>query len=227
MKLKLLTILFVSFVLLAAVSAHERHVYTIGDKNYIFVVGSLNEPISVDDKTGVDLRISRADPNNLFDFQSTKIQPVEGLENSLKVELIAGDKKKTLALEPKWRDPGAYQAPFYPTVATTYKYRIIGEINTIPVDITFSCNPGDHSTAEEDKSEVIISENVKRIFKTGSYGCPHSRDEIYFPEKAESLLELTNENAKIKSQVTKYTMLTFFTLAIVLIFMLLILFKKK
>ena len=35
--------------------AHQRQLFTIGNDDYLFVVGSLNEPIFVDDKTGVDM----------------------------------------------------------------------------------------------------------------------------------------------------------------------------
>jgi hypothetical protein len=43
--------------------AHERQLYTIGGQDYLIVIGSLNEPIIVDDKSGVDLRVLTADPN--------------------------------------------------------------------------------------------------------------------------------------------------------------------
>ena len=40
--------------------AHQRQLFTIGNDDYLFVVGSLNEPIFVDDKTGVDLAVVHA-----------------------------------------------------------------------------------------------------------------------------------------------------------------------
>jgi hypothetical protein len=34
--------------------AHQRQLFMIGDKDYLFVVGSINEPLYVDDKSGVE-----------------------------------------------------------------------------------------------------------------------------------------------------------------------------
>ncbi len=64
MKSKILavtSIISISMVLILAsiglhpVSGHERRLYTIGDQNYLFVVGSMNEPAFVDDKSGVEV----------------------------------------------------------------------------------------------------------------------------------------------------------------------------
>ena len=44
--------------------AHQRQLYTIGNQDYLIAIGSLNEPIFVDDKSGVDLRLMTADLNN-------------------------------------------------------------------------------------------------------------------------------------------------------------------
>jgi hypothetical protein len=35
--------------------AHQRQLFTIGDKDYLFVVGSIGEPLYVDQKSGVEL----------------------------------------------------------------------------------------------------------------------------------------------------------------------------
>ncbi len=64
----------------------------------MFVVGFLNELVCVDDKTGVDLKVSLVDPDKLNDSSSSNVKPVEGLEKTLKVEISAGDKKKVLDL---------------------------------------------------------------------------------------------------------------------------------
>ena len=156
------------------VSAHERHVFRIGDQAYTFVVGFLSEPVFVDDKSGVDLRIQlgEAAPN---------LQPVEKLETALKVEVSAGNKKKVFALEPAFRDPGAYRAHFFPTAATTYSFRVFGQLNATPVDLTFTCNAAGHPVAEPDRSEVKISEGVTRIFRTGGFGCPKPKEAVEFP----------------------------------------------
>ena len=40
------------------------------------------------------------------------------------------------------REPGHYEAAFYPTVQTTYNYRIFGNVSGLPLDLTFTCAPG-------------------------------------------------------------------------------------
>jgi hypothetical protein len=47
----------------------------------------------------------------------------------LKVDISAGAKNKTLDFEPAFRDPCHYEAPFYPTVETTFNYTVFGNIN--------------------------------------------------------------------------------------------------
>jgi hypothetical protein len=122
--------------------AHQRALYTIDGKDYLFVIGSLNEPVSVDDKTGVDFRgiwPNATDPTN---SQANGTQPITGLENSLKVEISAGDKNMTSGLEPAFGELGSYESKtFYPTIETTYSFRIFGDINGTNFDQTFSCNP--------------------------------------------------------------------------------------
>jgi len=185
-KSRLLFSLVVLAALLApAALAHERQAFEIGDKTYLLVIGSLNEPVFVDDKTGVDLRVLLADPENPGD--SSKGTPVPGLDAALKVDLMAGDKTKTLAFSPVYNSPGAYKAEFYPTVATTLTYRVYGAINDVPVDLTFSCNPAGHPAVKDDTERVMITDGVTRVYKSGAFGCPRPRDDLGFPEPMHSI----------------------------------------
>ena len=43
--------------------AHQRQLFTIGDKDYLFVVGSLGEPLYIDQKSGVDFSAFWPDPS--------------------------------------------------------------------------------------------------------------------------------------------------------------------
>ena len=76
--------------------AHQRQLFTIEDKDYLFVVGSIGEPVFVDDKSGVEFRAYWPDPSDPANSQANGTRPIEGLENMLKVEIAAGDKKKVL-----------------------------------------------------------------------------------------------------------------------------------
>lgn len=183
MKQKLAVLIALAFIGTPLfVSAHERQVFNIGGTDYIFVVGSLGEPIVVDDKTGIELRVKIADPKAPTDANAAGATPVEGLDKTLKVELIAGDKKKTLDLSPAYKDPGAYKNTFFPTIATTYTYRFFGTINDKPVDLSFTCNPAGHVAAPEDTTEVPLGDGVVRKFKAGQFGCPLPKEELGFPE---------------------------------------------
>lgn len=178
-------------------SAHERDTFKIGDKYYLVTVGSLNEPFVVDNMSGVDLRVSQiAGPGGNGKTVATgNGTPVTGLEQTLKVELAAGDKKETLALDPSNRAPGTYTAAFIPTVQTTYSYRIFGTINSTPVDLTFACIPGEVSERAEDNSQIKVSDAISRIDKIGAFGCPGARNAAGFPEPAFSSYELSQNLA--------------------------------
>jgi hypothetical protein len=161
--------------------AHQKALYTINGKDYLFVIGSLNEPASVDDKTGVDFRgiwPNATDPTN---SQANGTQPITGLENSLKVEISAGDKNMTSDLEPAFGELGSYESKtFYPTVATTYSFRIFGDINGTSFDQTFACNPAGGEATKSDNSTVQISQDVVRKALIGGLECPEDR--TGFPE---------------------------------------------
>ena len=183
-RLPKLTLIAAVLTIVPIASAHERQAFRIGDKSYTFVVGFLNEPVFVDDKSGFDLRIRLADPKDPLNFSSPDLKPVEKLETSLKVEVSAGDQKQVFDLESAFRDPGAYRAHFFPTAATTYSFRVFGELNGTPINLTFTCNPAaGHPRSEDDKNEVKLSDHVTRIFKAGAFGCPTAKEAVQFPRK--------------------------------------------
>lgn len=181
--------------------AHQRQLYTIGDQDYLIVIGSLNEPIFVDDKSGVDLRVLRADPNNPMNSSAEGAAPVEGLEETVQVELAAGNNTRTLQLEPAFGEPGAYEAPFYPTVATTISYRLFGTINNTPVDLTFTCAPTGEAGAVADNSTVQVSEGVVRKGIEGGFGCPAPVTDAGFPEPLMSNFEITTMLEQLRSEI--------------------------
>ena len=181
--------------------AHERQLYTIGGQDYLIVIGSLNEPIFVDDKSGVDLRVLTADPNDPMNSTAEGAVPVEGLEETVQVELGAGNVTKVLQLEPAFGEPGAYEAPFYPTVATTLTYRVFGTINNAPVDLTFTCTPAGEAGDVADNSTVQVSEGVVRKGIEGGYGCPAPLTDVGFPEPFVSNNEIVTNLEQLQSQI--------------------------
>jgi hypothetical protein len=178
----MMTILLVSSYLLHQnVYAHQRQLFTIGKTDYLFVVGSLNEPIFVDDKTGVDFAAYSPDPNDPVDSKANGTKPIEGLENILKVELAAGDKKKVLNFEPAYQNPGHYEAVFFPTIETTYNYTLFGNINGTDFRATWTCSPAEGEPLS-DNSTVQIYDDVIRKAMLGSFGCPQPITDLGFPE---------------------------------------------
>ena len=175
--LSVATLVVAFFSVAPLASAHERDTFKIGGKYYVLTVGSLNEPFVVDNISGVDLRVSQvAGPGGNGSSKETgKGTPVTGLEQTLKVELAAGDKKETLSFDPSDEAPGAYAANFIPTVQTTYSYRIFGTINSSPVDLTFTCVTGEVSETAEDNSQLKVSDTITRMNKIGAFGCPAPR----------------------------------------------------
>lgn len=168
--------------------AHEQQHFLINGKEYHFTIGSIGEPVAVDDKSGVDLRVSTPGAHSAAGDHDAGL-PVSGLESSLKVELIAGETKKVQSLSPVYGIPGSYKTTFYPTVATTLTYRVFGELNGTPINLSFSCTPSGHERAPESAERVEISQNVTRIFKTGGYGCPEEKSDLGFPEPSAELAQ--------------------------------------
>lgn len=202
-----ISVMLVMFIVAPSLaSAHERQVFNIGGVDYLFVVGSLGEPVVVDDKTGIDLRVKIADPKDPTNASAVNAKPVEGLEKMLKVELIAGDKRRTMDISPAYKDPGVYKNIFFPTVKTSFSYRFMGTINNTPVDLLFTCAP-EGSVAIEDKSAVPVSNGVIRTYKNGKFGCPMGKEELGFPEESSSIYNLQqntrNEMINMMSEVKK------------------------
>lgn len=168
-----------------AASAHEHQTFEINGITYEFSVGSANEPVHVGDKSGLQLRVTKVGVVSGHEEhhadQATE-GAVEGLEKTLKVEMISDTAQKTFDLAPTWGAPGAYNTVFYPTAAIPISYRIFGTIDEIPVDLTFTCAASHDMDGDEvDTSRVEISPGVVRVEKQGAFGCPISRAAAGFP----------------------------------------------
>jgi len=184
--------------------AHERRLYQIGAKDYTFVVGFLNEPVGVDDKSGVDLAVTLGSgaptmgPDGDMDGPPAATKPVEGLEKNLEVEVSAGNEKKILDFAPAWGMPGHYRAVFYPSIETTYAFRIFGNVGNVPINLSFPCNPSGQSPAT-DSAMVNVSDGVTQKSKSGAFGCPASRANITFPATAVTLSGLDQKFQGLES----------------------------
>jgi hypothetical protein len=125
----------------AVASAHEHR--DVDGGKYSFVVGFLDEPAITGFKNGLDLRVSAntgATPATGSD-EDAGGTPVEGLESTLQAEIIYGDQRMALTLEPRWQTPGAYNAYVIPMAAGDYSFHIFGAINGDAIDETFTSSP--------------------------------------------------------------------------------------
>ena len=112
--------------------AHERR--TVGP--YEFVVGFTEEPAFLGGTNGVSLRVT--------DPRATPPAPVEGLQETLKVEIFHGGLTRSLALDfaTVFGQSGSYAAHFVPTAPGAYIFRIHGNIAELAVDERFESGPG-------------------------------------------------------------------------------------
>ncbi len=113
-----------------ALAHEERHVGP-----YHFLVGFGDEPAYAGQKNSVALILSDAEE-----------KPVTDLGDSLKVEVIFGDQKMELALEPNFEvgefgTPGDYRAWFFPTRPGAYTFHFFGTIGSQEIDESFSSSP--------------------------------------------------------------------------------------
>src|SRR4051812_7142239 len=94
----------------ASASAHETR--DVGAAKYQMIVGFMVEPPTQSIPNGVDLRVRTKGDN----------QPIEGVEKTLKVEVMFGADKQSMDLKTVSGTPGRYKAEFIPSKPGTYKF---------------------------------------------------------------------------------------------------------
>ena len=110
-------------------SAHERR--AIADK-FTFVVGFDQEPVFLESKNAVFLRVSDSQTN----------QPVEGVEKTLKVDVTNSNQTRTFDLVARRTAPGTYTADVIPTKGGSWVFQFKGDINGTPINERFESGPG-------------------------------------------------------------------------------------
>lgn len=167
--------------------AHEVQHFRINDVTYKFVVGSLNEPLIVDDKSGVDLRVAI--------LTGDEEVPVEGLQDTLQVEVSAASKSRVFDLSTQYGTPGAYKVIFFPTTSDALTYRVFGLLDGTEIDLSFTCHTGGHVMGSAaDENEVRMSDTVTRVLQRGSFGCPSDKEIFGFPERSADLRSVSQQS---------------------------------
>lgn len=119
------------------VSAHERR--TLAGGKYQTVVGFLNEPAFEGAVNGLDLTVTDESQKGA----DGKGKPVEGLEKTLKAEvLVPSGAKRDLTVAARFGQPGKYAAYFVPTQPGAYTFHVYGIIGEQRVDERFESGPG-------------------------------------------------------------------------------------
>jgi hypothetical protein len=137
----LLTLLCVSAFLFVFHQSAIAHGQTeVGD--YELEIGFHNEPAYQGEPNGLDLFVT-----NMKTGES-----VNGLEETLKVEIIYGSSKKELELEPQFGQDGAYTAYVIPTQTGDYTWHIFGTIEGTPVDVSMTSGPDTFEPVESKAS---------------------------------------------------------------------------
>jgi hypothetical protein len=184
------TMSFITFSLILSIAipsqfafAHEKQLLSINEKPYLFVVGSVGEPVYINDKSGVEFFAYIPDPNDPLAEDANGTKPVTGLEKTLKVEISAGPKNKTLDFEPDEDNPSHYTATFFPSAETTYTYTLTGTVDNTPIHISYSCVPGagDDDSSAGNNTKTVLSKGVVREQVAGGFSCPMPRDEVTIP----------------------------------------------
>jgi hypothetical protein len=124
---------FLALLSVGVASAHEERDVA----GYSVEVGFIDEPVYVGQKSGLEFLVNKGE------------KPVEGLEKTLKAEVIKGDQKRDLPIDARFEAPGAYESVFFPTEAGAYTFHIFGTIEGNAVDESFTSSPKGFSEVQE------------------------------------------------------------------------------
>jgi len=120
-------------VVAAPAFAHEQR--DVGD--YALEVGFIAEPVYVGERSGLEIHVTKAD------------QPVSGLDQTVKAEVIYGSQTRDLPLTEREDEPGWYESVFIPTAAGKYTFHLTGTIESTPLDESFTSSPSGFDEVQE------------------------------------------------------------------------------
>ena len=124
-RLALAAALVLSAFAAATAAAHEERTVA----GYDLEVGFINEPVFVGDKSGLEFFVHKGDA------------PVEGLDQTLKAQVIYQGQTRDLPITAREDAPGAYESQFIPTAAGPYTFHLTGTIEGKAIDEQFTSSP--------------------------------------------------------------------------------------
>jgi len=137
-------------ILVSPLVAEAHEVREVADGKYEIVVGFIGEPVFAGDKSGLEFFVSdlsQATP--VVGQQAAEGAPVEGLEETLKAEVIFGDQTMELPLSARFNTPGAYESVFFPSQPGDYTFRIYGTLAGTDIDESFTSSPEGFGAVED------------------------------------------------------------------------------
>lgn len=134
MKFKI--ILFSVFIISGFSPAFGHTLDSVGE--YRLEIGWMNEPVVSDETNGIELFVSPLEPGLDLKNQVFK-NGIEGLEKTLKMQLVFDGHKIILPFKADHNIPGKYYAFVNPTKAGYYQANILGTI--IDTNVSLSMHP--------------------------------------------------------------------------------------
>lgn len=114
-------------------TAFGHTVDSVGE--YRLEIGWMNEPVVSGETNGIELFVSPLKPG--LELEEQKFENgLNGLQKSLKMQLVYKDEKITLPLAEDHNIPGKYYVFVNPTVSGYYQANILGKINETIVSIS-------------------------------------------------------------------------------------------
>jgi hypothetical protein len=114
-------------------SAHEERDVA----GYSFAVGFMDEPVYVGQKSGLEFFVNKG------------TTPVEGLEKTIKAQVIYQGQTRDLPLDARFGQKGAYESVFFPTAAGAYTFHLTGTVEGKPIDESFTSSPTGFNEVQE------------------------------------------------------------------------------
>lgn len=136
----------VAVFLFAQIQSAHAHGHLEVDK-YELTIGFKNEPAYNGEPNGLDLRVVNTETD----------EPVTGLADTLQAELTFGSSSRTLDIRGVWGQDGAYTADIFPVQVGDYTWRIFGEIEGVPVDVSMTSSPDTFSPIRS-KADIAFPE---------------------------------------------------------------------
>ncbi len=118
--------------------ARERR--TVLDGKYELAVGWASEPVIQGQQNAACIHVQRA--------ESGLSEPVDGVEESLRVRLCQGGESREFPIHRVPEKQGEYAARFVPARAGEYRFVFVGSIEGHPVDETFDGTDGQFGSVE-------------------------------------------------------------------------------